>query len=78
MNVSFLTLWLSDFHTVLFFGSSKLFFVFKFVIILLLVLQRSEAYLPMSPSGLEAWSVIFNCTKKSHLKMSLNNLTINV
>lgn len=75
-----LTLWLPDFHTVPFFGSSKLFFffVFELVGILLLVLQKSEVYLPMSPSGLEAWSIIFNCTKKSHLKMSPNNLSINV
>ena len=47
MNVSFLTPWLSDFHTVWFSGSSGCFFVFKFVFALLVVVQGGQWYLPM-------------------------------
>ena len=39
MNISFLTPWLSDFHTVRFSGCSGYFFNFKFVAVLLLVLR---------------------------------------
>ena len=55
VNVSFLTPWLSDFHTVQLSGSSGCFclFVFKFVV-LLLVVRVSKVYLPMPPSWLEA------------------------
>ena len=52
MNVSSLTPWLSDFHTVQFAGSSGYFVVvvFKFVVVLLLVVQGSKVYLPTPPS----------------------------
>ena len=50
MNVSSLTLWLSDFHTDWFSGSSGYFFVFKFVVVLLLVVRGGKVYLPMPPS----------------------------
>ena len=44
------TPWLSGFHTVQFSGNSGCFFVFILVLILLLVVQGSEAYLSMPPS----------------------------
>ena len=50
MNVSSLTPGLSDFHKVQFFYQLLLFFVFKLVFILLLVVEGSEAYLPTPPS----------------------------
>ena len=59
MNVSSLTPWLSDFYTVQFSGSSCCFFVFKFVVILLLVVQGGKVYLPMHPSWLEVLWVSF-------------------
>ena len=46
MNISSLTPWLLDFHTVRFSGSSGYFFVFKFVVFLLLVVQGGKVYLP--------------------------------
>ena len=49
MNVSSLTPWLSDFYTVQFSGSSCCFFVFKFVVILLLVVQGGTVCLPTPP-----------------------------
>ena len=49
MNVSSLTPWLSDFHTIRFSISSGYFFVLKFVV-LLLVVQGGTVYLPMLPS----------------------------
>ena len=52
-NVSSLTPWLLDFHTILFSGSSGCFFVFKFVIVCLLVVQGGKVYLPMPPSWLQ-------------------------
>ena len=48
MNVCSLTPWLSDFHVVQFSGSSGYFF--KFVIVLLLVVQGGKVYLPMPPT----------------------------
>ena len=54
MNVSSLTPWLLDFHTVQFSGSSGyLFFVFRFVVVLLLVVQGGKVYPPTPPSWLE-------------------------
>ena len=51
MNVSSLTPWLLDFHTVWFSGSSGyFFFVFKLVVVLLLVVWGSKMYLP-TPSS---------------------------
>ena len=52
MNVSSLTPWLSDFHTVLFSVRSGCFFVFKFVV-LLLVVRGGTVCLPTPPSWLE-------------------------
>ena len=49
MNVS-LILWLSEFHTVQFSVSSGCFFCFKFVVVLLLVVQGGKVCLPMPPS----------------------------
>ena len=49
MNVSSLTAWLSDFHTVRFSVSSD-FFVYKFVVALLLVVHGGTVCLPMPPS----------------------------
>ena len=45
MNVSSLTPWLLDFHTVWLSGSSVYFFVFKFVIVLQLVVWGGKGYL---------------------------------
>ena len=50
MNVSSLTPWLSDFHLVRFSGSSGWFFVYKFVVVLLLVVGGSTECLPTPPS----------------------------
>ena len=55
MNVSSLTPWLSDFHTGRFSGSSGYSFVFKFVVVLLLVVGGGKVYLPMPLSWLEVW-----------------------
>ena len=52
MNVS-LTPWLLDFHTVRFSGSSGCIFVFKLVVVLLLVVRGGRVYLPMLPSWLK-------------------------
>ena len=49
MNVSYLTPWLSDFHTVRFSVRSGCFFVFKFVVVLVLVVWGSKVYLPTPP-----------------------------
>ena len=49
MNVSSLTPWLLDFHTVRSSGSSGYFFVFKFVV-LLLVVRGGTVCLPTPPS----------------------------
>ena len=43
MNVSSLTPWLPDFHTVRFSGSSGCFFVFKFFVVLLLVCKEAKS-----------------------------------
>ena len=51
-NVSSLTPWLLDFHTVQFSGSYGCFFVLKFVVGLL-VLRGSKVRLPVPPSWLE-------------------------
>ena len=50
MNVSFLTPWLSDFHTVQFPGSSGCSFPPPQYVVLLLAVWRSKTYLPMPPS----------------------------
>ena len=50
MNVSPLTAWLLDFPTVRFSGSSGCFFVFKFVVVLILVVRGGTVCLPMPPS----------------------------
>ena len=50
MNVSSLSPWLSDFHTVRFFWKFWQAFVFKFVVVLLLVVRGSTVCLPMPPS----------------------------
>ena len=50
MNVSSLTPWLSDFYRVQFSISSGCFFVFKFVVVLLLVVGGGTVCLPMPPS----------------------------
>ena len=55
MNVSSLTHWLSDFHTARFSGSSGWFFVFKFVVGFLLVVQGGTVYLSMPPSWPVDW-----------------------
>ena len=52
MNVSSLSPWLSDFHTV-FWQFCFLFFVFKFVVVLVLVVCGGRVYLPMPLSQLE-------------------------
>ena len=49
MNVSSLTPWLWDFHSVCFSGNFGYFFVFKFVV-LLLVVWGGKVYLPTTPS----------------------------
>ena len=46
MNVSSLIPWLSDFHKIQFFW---LFFVFKFVVVVLVVVPGGTAYLPTRP-----------------------------
>ena len=55
MNVSLIP-WLSDFHTVQFSGSSGCFFVFKCVVVLLLVVGQGKVYLPILPS----WPEVLN------------------
>ena len=50
MNVSFWTHWLLDFHTVQLFWQFWLIFVFRLVVILLMVVWGGEAYLSMPPS----------------------------
>ena len=50
MNVSSLTAWVLDLHTVQSSGSSGCFFVFKLVVIFLFIVQGGEAYLSMPPS----------------------------
>ena len=52
INVSFLTPWLLDFHNGSIFWQFWLLFVFKFVVVLLLVVQGSKACLPTPPSWL--------------------------
>ena len=47
MNVSSLTPWLWEFHTIQFSGSSGCFFVLKFALVLHLVLWGGTVYLPM-------------------------------
>ena len=59
MNVSSLFPWLSDFHAVGFSVSSGCSFVFKFVVVLLLVVQGGTVCLPTPPTGLEVCSFIF-------------------
>ena len=49
MNVFYLTPWLLDFHMVWFSGISGCFFVFKLVVVLLVVWGR-KTYIPMPPS----------------------------
>ena len=49
MNVSSLTPWLADFHTVQFTGNSAYFFVFKLVVVLLLVVGAGTVCLPVPP-----------------------------
>ena len=54
MNVSSLTTWLSDFHTVRFSGRSGFFFVFKFVVVLFWLCEEAKLFtyasiLSMSP-----------------------------
>ena len=46
MTISSLTPWLSDIHTVRFSGSSYCFFVFRLVVIFLLVVWGGQEYLP--------------------------------
>ena len=58
MNVSSLTPWLSDFHTVQFYGTSG-YFVFKLVVVLLLVLQWGTVCLPTPPSWPEVQNHLF-------------------
>ena len=58
MSVSSLTPWLSDFHTVQFSGSSGYFFVFKFVVVLLLVVRGGKVYLLPTPPSWPAVSEI--------------------
>ena len=59
-NVSSLTSWLSDFHAVHFSVSSGCFFVFKFVVVLLLLVRGGTVYLPTPPSWLEVLYVYFH------------------
>ena len=49
MNVSSLTLWLSDLHS-LFYWHFWVVFVSKFVVVLLLIVQGGKAYLPIPPT----------------------------
>ena len=65
MSVSSLTPWLSDFHTV-WFCQFWLFFVFKFVVVLVLVMRGGTVCLPMPPS----WPEVF---EKYHIKGKLHN-----
>ena len=53
MNVSSLSPWLLDFHTVRFSVSSGGFFFFLIVVILLLVVGGGTVCLPMPPSWME-------------------------
>ena len=53
----FFDCWLSDFHTVWFFCQFWLLFVFKFVVVLLLVMWRGTVCLTMPPSWPEVYSV---------------------
>ena len=50
----FLNPWLSDFHTIQFSDSSGYFFVFKFVVVLHLVVRGGNVYLPMPLPWLES------------------------
>ena len=59
MNVSSLTPWLPDFHTVWFFWQFWLYFVFQFVVVLLVV-QGGKGYLPTPPSWPEVQTSIFS------------------
>ena len=54
MNVSSLTLWLSDFHAVRFFWHFWLFIDFRLVVILLLLVRGGTVCLPKPPSWPEA------------------------
>ena len=60
MNVSSLTPWLSDFHTVRFCQFWLFVFFFKFVVVLLLVVWGDKVYLPMPPSWLITHFSIFS------------------
>ena len=53
MNVSSLTPWLSDFHTVRFFCQFWLFLVFKFAVVFLLFVRGGTVCLPTPPSWLD-------------------------
>ena len=53
MNVSSLAPWLLAFYTVPFFWQFWLLFVFKFVVVLLLVVERGKVYPLTLPSWLE-------------------------
>ena len=58
INVSSLTPWLSDFHTVQFSGSSGCCFVFKFVVVLLLFVRGGTVHLPTPLSWVEVQSLL--------------------
>ena len=66
MSVSSLTPWLSNFHTVQFSGSSG-YFVFKFVVVLIWVVQGGRMYLPTPPSWPEIlWIMLSVWYVRSH------------
>ena len=58
MNVSSLTPLLSDFYTVQFSCNSGIVFDFKFVVVLLLVVQGGKVYVSMPPSWPDVTSYI--------------------
>ena len=66
MNVSSLTPWLSDFHTVRFFCQFWLFLVFKFAVVFLLFVRGGTVCLPPPPSWLEVVASLIT-KKKSKL-----------
>ena len=69
-----LTPWLSDFHTVRFSGNSGCFLIFKFFVVLLLVVQRGTVYPPKPPSWPDISFImsiypLIHCIFLMHLKI---------
>ena len=73
MNVSSLSPWLLDFHTIWFSGSSG-YFSFEVVVIVFMVVQRGEVCLPKPPSWPEVlpWWCIKQLNKLPQILFCLN------